>query len=229
MAGGKFNPKMIGEGILGAAAVGITILLSPLLRPWYRKWGATDDEVQRALPGDECVPHPKSELTFAITIHAPASQVWPWYVQLGCQRGGWYSYDLLDNGGFPSADRIILGYQHLEVGDMVKAVPNGSFGFPVAQIEPNKALVLAGTMNPKTGTPADPNDPGVESYFSGDQTFYLDAKDDNTTYLIFRMRTDWNPSWFNTLIYRGVVEPISFVMGRKMLLNIKKRSEIPNN
>jgi len=229
MAGGRFNPNMIGEGILGAAAVGITILLSPLLRPWYRKWGATDDEVQRALPGDECVPHPKSDLTLAITIHAPASQVWPWYVQLGCQRGGWYSYDLLDNGGFPSADRIILGYQHLEVGDMVKAVPNGNFGFPVAQIEPNKALVLAGTINTKTVTPADPKDPGVEAYFSGDQTFYLDAKDDNTTRLIFRMRTDWSPSWFNTLIYRGVVEPISFVMGRKMLLNIKKRSEIPNN
>lgn len=90
-------------------------------------------------------------------------------------------------------------------------------------------LVLAGTINTETGTPADPNDPGVEDYFSGDQTFYPEAVSVSITRLIFRMRTDWNPSWFNTLIYRGVVEPISFVMGRKMLLNIKKRSEILNN
>jgi hypothetical protein len=229
MAGGKFNPKMIAEGIIGAAVVGFTILFSFLLRPWYRKWGATEEEYKRPLPGDEYVLHPKSVLTLAITINTPASQIWPWYVQLGCQRGGWYSYDLLDNGGVPSADRIIQEYQHLQVGDTVKAVPNGSFGFPVAQIEPNQALVLAGTMNTKTRTPADPNDPNLEAYFSGDQTFYLDELDNNTTRLMFRMRTDWNPSWFNTLIYRGVVEPISFVMGMKMLLNIKKRSGTPTN
>ena len=225
MAGGKFSPKIIGEGILGAATVGVTIVLSPVLRPWYRRWGATDAEVQRTLPGDEFVPRPKSELTLAITIEAPAAQVWPWFLQIGCQRAGWYSYDLLDNGGIPSADRIIPEFQHLEVGDTVKAVPNGSFGFPVAAITPGKALVLAGTMNTRTGQPADPNGPSLESYFSGDQTFVVDALDDRTTRVIFRMRMDWDSKPLNRLIYRGIVEPISFVMGRKMLHNIKHRAE----
>lgn len=225
MAGSKFSLKTLGEGIWGAATVGVTILLSPLLRPWYRRWGAADAEVRRTLPGDEFAPRPKSELTLAITIEAPAAQVWPWFVQIGCQRAGWYSYDLLDNGGAPSADRIIPEFQRLEVGDTVKAVPNGSFGFPVAAITPGKALVLAGTLNTSNGQPADPNDPSLKSYFSGDQTFVVDALDDMATRLIFRMRMDWDARPLNTLIYRGIVEPISFVMGRKMLQKIKLRAE----
>lgn len=225
MADSKFSPKIIVEGILGAATIGVTILLSPLLRPWYRRWGATDAEVQRRLPGDEFVPRPKSEITLAITIEAPADQVWPWFVQVGCQRAGWYTYDLLDNAGIPSADRIIPEFQHLKVGDVVKAVPDGSFGFPVAAITPGKALVLAGTMNTRTGQAGDPNDPTLEGYFSGDQAFIVDALDDKTARLIFRMRMDWDAGPLNTLIYRGIVEPVSFVMGRRMLQNIRHRAQ----
>jgi len=213
------------EGITGVIAIGFTLVLSPILRPWYSRWGATQAEIQRDYPGDEFVPRPKSQLTCAITIHASREQVWPWFAQLGCQRSGWYSYDLLDNGGAPSADRILAEYQDLKVGDIVKAVPNGSFGFPVAAIAPGAALVLAGTLNTRTGQSADPNDRGLEAYFSGDQTFLIEPGAQNSTRLIFRMRTDWNPGWMNSLIYRGLVEPVSFVMGRKMLLNIKKRAE----
>lgn len=213
------------EGVTGAFAVGITLALSPLLRPWYSRWGATSEEIQRSYPGDEFVPRPKSQLTCAITIRAPKEHVWPWFAQLGCQRGGWYSYDLLDNGGIASADRIIEEYQELKVGDIVKAVPNGSFGFPVAAIQPGETLTLAGTLNTRDGQPADPNDPSLEAYFSGDQTFVIAPHEAEHSRLIFRMRTDWNPSRLNTLIYRGLVEPISFVMGRKMLLNVKKRAE----
>ena len=221
----KLNLKVFVEGVGGVVAIAITVLLSPILWRWYSRWGATDAEVKRSFPGDEAVRHPKSELTCAITIHAPAAQVWPWFVQLGCQRGGWYSYDLLDNGGIPSADRIIPEYQHLEVGDMVPAVPNGSFGFPVAAIEWGKTLTLAGTLNTSTGKPADPNEPGLATYFSGDQTFSVDALGEEVSRLFFRMRTDWNPGSLNTLIYRGIIEPVSFVMGQKTLLNIKKRAE----
>jgi hypothetical protein len=154
-----------------AATIAGAIILSPAIRPWYSKWGATDAEVQRSLPGDELVPHPKSEITCAITIQSPAAQVWPWLVQLGCQRGGWYSYDLLDNGGIPSADRIIPEYQHLEVGDVVLATPDGRVGFPVEAIEPHEALTLGGTTNTRTSEQADPNDPNVDAYLSGDNTF----------------------------------------------------------
>lgn len=217
--------QVIIEGIAGASLVAGTIMLSPLLRPWYRRWGASDTEVARTFPADEIVPRPKSELTCAITIHAPADRVWPWFVQLGCQRGGWYSYDLLDNGGTASAERIIPEYQHLAIGDVVKAMPKGDFGFPVAVIEPGRALSLAGVLDTATGKPADPHSPLPAAYFAGDQTFVMEPLDDRTTRLFFRMRTDWNPTLLNTLVYRGIVEPVSFVMGRKMLYNIKRRAE----
>jgi len=223
MAYGKL--KIFLEGIVGAGVVATMMILSPLVRRWYRRWGASDAEVTRMLPGDEFVPHPKSQINCAITINASVAQVWPWFVQLGCQRGGWYSYDLLDNGGAPSADRIIPEYQHLRVGEVVKAVPNGSFGFPVAAILPFKALVLAGTMDTRSGNPSYPNDPKLEAYFSGDQTFFMESLGAERTRLTYRMRTDWNASPLNNLIYVGILEPISFSMGRKMLLNLKQRAE----
>jgi hypothetical protein len=217
--------KLIIEGIVGVLAIAFTVLLSPLLRPWYRRWGASGEEVSRTFPGDDFVPRPKSELNLAISVRAPVDAIWPWFVQLGCQRGGWYSYDLLDNGGAPSAERILPEYQDLKVGGIVKAMPKGDFGFPVAVIQPGQALVLAGTLDTRTGQPADPNDPGLQAYFSGDQTFYIERRDDGTSRLIFRMRIDWNPSFANKLIYHYFMEPVSFVMGRKTLLNVKRRAE----
>jgi hypothetical protein len=219
------NPHVILEGVVGAAAIAGTVLLSPLIRRWYRRWGAADDELRQAIPGDELVPHPKSQITMAVAVQAPAAKVWPWFVQLGCQRAGWYSYDLLDNGGIPSADRIIPAFQQLQVGDIVKALPRGDFGFPVAIVEANKQLTLAGTTDTRTGEKADPHDPNLEAYFSGNQTFLLEEIDEKSTRLIFRMRIDWNPSLGGTLAYKGFLEPISFVMGRQTLLNVKRRAE----
>jgi proline iminopeptidase len=211
--------------LVGAGIIAVTVLLSPLLRSWYRRWGATDEEANRALPADDIVPHPKSEITCAVTVRAPAGRIWPWFVQMGCQRAGWYSYDLLDNGGVPSASRIIPEFQHIETGDVVKAMPKGDFGFPVAIVDPCRALCLAGVLDTKTGKPVDPGRPLPEAYFGGDQTFSLHEIDARTTRMIFRMRTDWNPSFFNNLGMRGFLEPISFVMMRKMLINIKQRAE----
>lgn len=221
----KQTPRVIGEGMLGALAIAGTVLAAPLLRGWYTRWGATSAEAAQSLPGDAFVPHPRSQVTCAITIDAPAARIWPWFVQLGCRRGGWYSYDLLDNGGIPSADRIIPAYQHLAIGDTVRALPKGDFGFPVALIEPERLLTLAGTLNTATGQPAEPDDPNLKHYFSGDQTWVLQPLDSQATRLIFRTRMDWNPSLFNRLIYRGLIEPISFVMGRKMLRTLRRRAE----
>jgi hypothetical protein len=226
MANGKYSPKVIGEGITGAAAIAATILLLPISRPWFRKWGATEEELRRSLPGDDLLSHKRTEMTIATTVQAPAAQVWPWLVQIGCQRAGWYSYDLLDNGGVPSVERIVDDFQHLEIGDEVPFTADGKMGFPVAGIEPGKALVLGGTMNTVTGEPADPHDPQLEKYFGGTITLYLDQRDDQTTRLIYRMPLDWNPNWLNTLMYGVFLEPISFVMARKMLLGIKQRVEV---
>ena len=220
--------QVIGEGIVGVVAIAVTVILSPFLRSWYRKWGATAADVRRTLPGDEIVSHPRSDLTCAISIRSADEQVWPWVVQIGCQRAGWYSYDLLDNGGIDSARRIHPEYQQLEIGDHISATPDGGVSYPVAAIEARKALVLGGTLNTQTGKAADPADPNLAAYFSGSNTFFLDEPTPGVTRLVFRIRLDWNPSTLNTIAYRIFLEPISFVMARKMLLGIKERVEAVN-
>jgi hypothetical protein len=217
--------QVVVEGIGGALIAGSIIFLSPLLRPWYRKWGATEKEAQRSLAGDQIVPRPRSEITCAITVNTPIEQVWPWLIQLGSQRAGWYSYDLLDNGASPSADRILPEHQQLAIGDKVLLTPDGRLGYPVAALEPHKTIVLGGTIDTRTGEGINPGDPLPEAYFSGINVFVFDRVDETITRLIFRQRLDWNPSFANTLIYRIFLEPISFVMGRKMLKGIKRRAE----
>lgn len=217
--------KIITEGIIGAITIGGTILLSPFIHGWYRRWGATEEEATREYPGDELVPRFKSEITVGIEVDAPPEKIFPWLAQIGCRRGGWYSYDLLDNGGVPSAEKILPEHQTVRVGDVIPAVPNGSFGFPVAIVEPERVLALAGTLNTATGQPADPNDPALKNFFSGDQTFFIERLSGSASRLVFHMRTDWNETILNNLLYRYILEPASFVMGRKMLRNIKVRAE----
>lgn len=78
-----------------------------LFRPWQLRWGATDDEIKRAMPGDDIVGKPSFNATRAVTINAPAENIYPWIVQMGVKRAGWYSYDLLDNLGRKSAESIL--------------------------------------------------------------------------------------------------------------------------
>jgi hypothetical protein len=217
--------RTIVDGLGGLLATAGIVVLSPLLAPWYRKWGATAEEVQGNLPSDELAPQPRSVITCAITVQAPVGQVWPWLVQLGCQRAGWYSYDLLDNGGQPSADHILPEHQHLSVGDKILLTPKGPLAMPVAALEPEKALVLGGTLNTRTGQGVSPGDPLPEAYYTGINAFVLEQAGTKATRLIFRQRLDWSPALANTLMYRVFLEPISFVMARRMLKGIKRRAE----
>src|SRR5207253_707859 len=98
------------------------------------------------LPGDDLVPSPRARFTRAITLDAPPQQVWPWLVQIGCHRAGWYSYDDLDNGGQPSADHILPEFQDLAVGDEIWAAPDGTLAFAVKALEHGQALVLEGPL-----------------------------------------------------------------------------------
>ena len=225
MADSKFKFKDIGEGIAGAAAIAATLLM-PMIRLWYRKWGATDAEVHRSLPGDDLVPHPKCRYTHAITIRASAAEVWPWLVQMGQGRGGMYSYEWIENlvgSDIHNADRIIPELQHLEVGDGILIHPKISF--PVAVIEPCRALVLHVRADTQTGRTFELTDTMPEKYLNGSWVFFLDELDDGATRLICRSRSDYNPSLVNALVNRVFTEPISFVMSRKMLLGIKRRVE----
>jgi hypothetical protein len=111
-------------------AIGVGVYLR-VLRPWELRWGATDDEVRRPMPGDEIVERPTFNATRAVTVKAPPSMIWPWIVQIGFGRAGWYTYDLLDNFGRPSARRIVPEFQQIRVGDVIpiyqgRGAPRGS-------------------------------------------------------------------------------------------------------
>ena len=102
------------------------------------------DEGRRPLPGDSLLPTAKGRWTHGVTIQAPTGAIWPWLVQLGCRRGGWYSYDGLDNGGRPSADRVRPELQQIEVGALMAWTPRAREGFFVAEIDPGRSLVPTG-------------------------------------------------------------------------------------
>ncbi len=179
-----------------------------LVRPWHLRWGATDEEVNMPLPGDEFVEDPKLNATHAITINAPAADVWPWLVQLGQRRAGFYSYTWLENFvgcEMHNANRIVPKWQDLKVSDEVWLHPKAP-PLRVLAIEPGRAIVL-------------------EKCWS----FILHPIDENTTRLIIRGRGEFNPDLknglLNFLLWRGIFEPAHFIMERKMLLGIKQRAE----
>jgi hypothetical protein len=110
-------------------------LTAPLYRRWHLRWGATSQEVAAALPGDDLLPHAQFRCTRAITIDAPPNEVWPWLVQVGCLRGGFYSNDLLDNLGHPSAHELVAELQDLELGQWVPMAPTAPSEVTALQVE----------------------------------------------------------------------------------------------
>src|SRR5690348_10376552 len=114
----------VARAALPAAAAGATYLL--VVRPRLLRWGATDAEVRADFPGQQIVPGGTRAATMATTIEATPARVWPWLVQMGTDRGGWYSWDRLDNFGHRSAHRVHPEWQAVEVGDRFIATPDGS-------------------------------------------------------------------------------------------------------
>jgi hypothetical protein len=210
-------------GLTGGLAAVASYLL--VVRPWMLSWGANKDEVNRLLPGDELIPEPKLNATHAVDIQAPPAAIWPWLVQLGQGRGGFYSYEWIENSmglDIHNANRILPEFQNLKVGDTVRVAPDG-FGLPVAILEAQRALVLHGdTRQPGLGkTP--PMKPG--QFLAVTWGFYLFERGENITRLIERWKADWSPGLTNSIFYRLFLEPGAFMMERKMLLGIKQRAE----
>ncbi|MEV6492875.1 hypothetical protein AB0M20_30275, partial [Actinoplanes sp. NPDC051633] len=99
-------------------------VVAPFRRRWHLTWGATPAEVAAPMPGDDLLPGAQYRATRAITVNAPPAEVWPWLVQVGVGRGGWYADDLLDNLGRPSLRRIVPALQDLHVGQRLAMVPH---------------------------------------------------------------------------------------------------------
>ena len=213
---------------LVASAIGLTAgaaaIYAYVIRPWHLRWGVIDDEADRALPGDELVPHAQLYATHAVTINAPMDQIWPWLVQMGQGRGGFYSYEFIENAlgaDIHNTDRIVPELQDLKAGDRVP-LAQGGFGIPVVVMDTPRTLVLHGD------TRTDPD--GMPGLRPGDFLnvvwgWHLEPIDDLTTRVIERWLADWNPSVQNFFFIRAFLEPGAFVMSRKMLLGIKQRAE----
>lgn len=214
--------------LAGGALIAGTLAGAPVLRRRYNRWGATDEELARPMPGDELVVDPKLTYTRAITIDAPPEDVWPWLVQYGQGRGGFYSYDAVENligCDIHSTDEILPEHQHLAVGDLIRS--GGRDTFPcwiVMQVEPPSTLVLQGA-----GTPAEVDVPEIvdevpeRGYVASTWQWLLEPVDDGRrTRLIVRQGLTYSP---NQSVLWHVIEPLNFVMERKMLLGIKARAE----
>ena len=177
-------------------------------------WGVTDQEHGDSLPGDDLLANADMTATRAITIRAPADHVWPWIAQLGQGRGGFYSYDFLENlvgCDIHSSDRIVPEWQETEVGDEVRLAPE--VGLAVALVERGRSLVLRGGI--PMGNMAAPYD------FTW--AFVLRDGPDGTTRLLVRERYAYTRPWA-----RLIVEPaevFSFVMSQKMIRGIRDRAE----
>ena len=228
--GNRHVARTVYDLVVGGGRVAGALLTAPISRRFYNRHGATDDELARPLPGDELVHESKLGYTRAITIDAPPEQVWPWLVQFGQGRGGFYSYDALENlvgCGIHSVDEILPDHQQLEVGDLIRSGRDTMPCWQVVEVAPPHHLVLIGA-----GTPADPQAPAVvdqvpdRGYVASTWQWVLEPTDDGRrTRLIVRQRETYSPnqSWLWHL-----VEPFNFVMEHRMLRGIRDRAERPD-
>jgi hypothetical protein len=191
----------------------ITILLAVLLctyllylRPRSLRWGATDEEAAESMRGDGVVYRPDFKATRAVTVEATPEEIWPWLLQIGSKRAGWYSIDLIDNGGTPSSTVILPEFQHIAEGDFIPFTPNRKNGMWVKSFETNGFILWWDKKH-------------LASWL-----WKLVPVDPGRTRLITRLRTRyaWRSPW---IVYYLIADVGDIVMMRKCMLGIKERAE----
>lgn len=189
-------------------------------------WGATADELSDAYPGDELIADLDSRATMATTLPAPPETVWPWLVQMGGDRGGWYAWDRLDNNGNPSSDRIMPQYQALEVGQRLSraSLPGQPPGwFTVVHVEPNRTLVLRSSYAMFSGRQFDPlADPAPWAWVDGVWSFHLRRTAEGRTRLVVRNPGRSRPRAVAKL-FALIAEPAHFVMQTQQFHHLRQR------
>jgi hypothetical protein len=185
----------------------LIILFVAAYEPWQRTWGATPMEVERPMPGDELIRHPTFNATRAVSIDGCPQQIWPWIIQIGYRRAGFYSLDWIDNDSIPSAERIIPEFQHLRAGDTIPLT--GTVDAEVRVLEPNRFMLLV------VDGKADAEEPWTWAW-----GLYPQAE--NRSRLVTRLRVQEDNRVSGVLM-----DLFEIVMTRKLMLGIKRRVESP--
>jgi hypothetical protein len=212
--------RLIGGACLAGA------LYALVVRPRLVRWGASDEEVAREFPGQELIPEGTRAATMAITIDAPPAAVWPWLVQMGWGRAGWYSWDRLDNGGRPSAHELHPEWQDVSVGDRLPAwSPGGSVdAWEVAALEPERFLGLRG-LSDLRGRVLDPGQPRPSSYTEGLWGFLLEELPPGRTRLVVSGYQTFRPRWLEGFIDFWLYPPVHWPMQVRQFANLKRNVE----
>ena len=190
------------------------IVYAGAVRPWFLRWGATAEETRKTLPGDSVLPGAPSAATRAITIEAPPERVWPWLVQIGQERGGFYSYAWLENlfgCQIVNAERIHPEWQDVKPGDGVRLHPKMP-PIPVIQVEKNRALVLGSAVTTGQVPPVT-------------WAFVIEKAPGHATRLLIRWRSQTPATVRDLVMNKYLLEPIHFTMERRMMLGIRERAE----
>ena len=184
----------------------------------------TPESVQneRPLPGDGLVRDAEGQFTHSIVIGATPEKVWPWLVQMGCQRAGFYSLDLLDNAGIPSARGIRLELQQLRVGDKIAATPKGDAHFEVLRLEPNRALLLGGLFDVEKQRQLSFDAPRPRRYWHVSWSFVLEPLDGGSTRLYARARGAFPPT---ERFHAFWISPVHHLMQTAQLRHLAERAE----
>ena len=200
----RVQRSLIGKLILGAFVLLLVAacLLWFVYRPWAMNWGATDEEIDRAMVGDEIVAAPTFNATRAVTVDAPPEEIWPWLVQIGYLKAGFYSWDRLDNDGVPSAERIIAEYQGLAVGDSIPL--NEHVSAIVAEMNQDRSMVWI-----------------IEGGDVWTWAWGLYPVNPRETRLVTRLRVR-----FDSVRTQVMADLGEIIMMRKCMLGIKRRAEL---
>lgn len=182
------------------------VLYFSFLRSWQLKWGAANHELARPMPGDDIVADPSFDATRGVTINSPPQDIFPWIVQMGVTRAGWYSYDLLDNLGRPSATTILPECQPIKVYDLIAMSPDGKQGLHVKDFKSNNWILWW-------------DQDGNTSWAWG---IYPDAE--SRSRLVTRVRVKYRWLSFEA-IFNLLIEFFDIIMMRKCMLGIKQRAE----
>ena len=220
---GQQTARSRGVGVLaaleGAALILWNLIATPIIGRRRLRWGTVGTEATDSLPGDEYVPEPKWTYTLGMAVDAPPKNVWPWIAQLGQARGGFYTYQTLENMagcGITNTTEILPDHQHPAVGEDIYLHPTAP-PMRIEIIDPPNALVLF-------GSPADIG--AEESWGMSTWQFAINPSHDGGSRLLTRGRFYYTPDWKSRLAFgRFPIEAITFVMSRKMMLEIKRLAE----